>query len=398
LTTPQNRTVDRAKHAKLARQIRKLNAQMNEPNTIWFVDDENTQEALIREYMLVAPLERILSMVKAGDIPKNHHTYGSPLTLAAELGLFDLIKPLHALGCSPDDEGSDGWNALSQAFLYSQVDPTAKTVLNLIDIGAKLNGRGTLLRRAAEESGPHVVRALLARGRDVNEHDALPDGSGDSPLLAALRSAAHENVRRAIDVIKELLAAGADPNAVCTCYPRGDSEDAGSNATHEVLPVHRLAKITRISPSDADELVHVLVEHGMELNHRYGHLHHPLTICAREGNDVMARALLEHGATADLAVRDRSSKYFVETADYLPLASIDLFAMSSMPRSTDFLIENRQADPEHIRANGSKLIHAVKDIATREVLSSAITAKIIGRELGGAPTASAAPRKTNLSL
>jgi ankyrin repeat protein len=394
---PQNRRIDLLLANSLARKIRKVSARLNNLNEAWFESTDDEHEQLIRQFFTAAPAHRVIALVEQGHVPFTHKAYGSPLGLAAELGLYDLIKPLYTLGCSHSVENEYQNNALLEALDNSYLDLSAQTVLELLDIGAEIGSGRRVLAHAAGTSGAHVVRALLQRGADPNETDQY--SPNDPALLAVLRAAKERalGLDSIVPVVRELLNAGADPNLPCWTAFRAN-EDATCGQNHEVLPAQMLTQIWRLPRADTRELVRMLVAHGMELNHQHAHLHHPLTLCIRDQNDFMALCMLELGADPSLATRHKLKRYSVENLETVRPPAFELFAMQGMAACTNFMIEKTGADPAHLLPDGTPLVDAVADEPTRAVLCSAITAKSIGQHLRGDDQSQNRPRKSEFTL
>jgi ankyrin repeat protein len=138
------------------------------------------------------------------------------------------------------------------------------------------------LHIAAYNADVDLVLELLDAGHDPNEYDQ----GGYTPLLwAAFRGA----VGHQLPVIEVLISAGADVNAVTRA---GDS-----------------SALMLVAQAGNDVLVRALVEHGAEVNRAADEVT-PLMVAARGGNAQIVRTLLELGADPTF----RTGKY--TAADY----------------------------------------------------------------------------------
>ena len=149
------------------------------------------------------------------DVNSMTGTRETPLTLAAENGLKDMVQLLLDKGAEPNKPDQDGDTPLHTAAYLGYKD----MVLLLLNRGADPNmadrGGHSPLHVAAREGYKDVVLLLLNRGADPN----MEDRGGDSPLYGAATEG-HK------DVVLLLLDKGADPNM----------------ADHGVSPLHGAAK------------------------------------------------------------------------------------------------------------------------------------------------------------
>lgn len=132
------------------------------------------------------------------------------LMLAAGRGDLELVKLLLQAGADPNAAGGVAHVGFFTP-LTMALNRANKNRLEVIDAliagGALLNPPASFpespLDRAIAENDIEMVRALLKRGSDVNWEDAI----GHTPLVTAISIG-----ERNVEVIKLLLAAGADPN------------------------------------------------------------------------------------------------------------------------------------------------------------------------------------------
>lgn len=264
----------------------------------------------------------VRALVAAGaDMSALDEIGRSALHIAAGYGNADTVKELVALGADPNARTNAGLTPLhytedpesAQALIAAGADPNARDergrtplhhllaladldskgavsdypafVKVLLDAGANPNARsevlgfsGTLLHEAAESRHAElaeVVKMLLAAGADLNQRE-----NGDTPFDRAVYSGHLESTRA-------LIAAGADPKA-----PNEDGRtplhqaarggntaavrlliDAGAavdaRTTRGVTPLHEAARIwSRLAAGDYLGSVQILTAAGANPNVR----------------------------------------------------------------------------------------------------------------------------------
>lgn len=132
-------------------------------------------------------------------------------------GDHEALERYLAEGGDPDeedpDEASGGGTPLFFAAMDDDTGPS--TIRLLLAWGAKVDRMTrfgwTGLHAAAQTKSPRCVAALIAGGADVNLQKA--DFTGEYPLHEATKSSSEEEGSNAIECVRLLLAAGADPNA-----------------------------------------------------------------------------------------------------------------------------------------------------------------------------------------
>jgi uncharacterized protein len=200
-----------------------------------------------------APIvERLL---KAGASPNAASVVGeTPLMIAAHTGNAAVVSQLLAHGAAHNAAESNlGQTALMRAVAENHLEVVRTLLAAGADARARSKNRFTPLLFAAQQGNIEIARLLIAGGADVNE--AAPDGiAGDTnaarsfkpdteaaALLVAIdsqheamaafllerganpnlqgagRTALHSAVQQAMpELVKALLARGADPNAPLT--------------------------------------------------------------------------------------------------------------------------------------------------------------------------------------
>jgi ankyrin repeat protein len=144
------------------------------------------------------------------------------LMWAAAEGHTAVVQALVAAGAGPGARSSAGYTALMFAARQGHLD----TVRALVDAGADPNVASKdglpVLMLAIDQLRYEVAGLLLDRGARPN----TPNKQGDTALHRAVRGRAPTRRRRAFDealsadLLKQLLARGADPNARTPKAPR----------------------------------------------------------------------------------------------------------------------------------------------------------------------------------
>jgi ankyrin repeat protein len=166
----------------------------------------------------------------------------------------------------------------------------------LLEAGAKVNalersGEAPLFY-AANAGSVEMARELIAHGADVNSTEAYY-----TPLAAA-------TLRGHLDVVKLLLAKGADPNL----SGRGDRQTPVLVA---VNPVSRRAV--------HDEILRVLIEAKADVNAVNKEGDTPLTLAVESRRAATVKMLLDAGASVAVQNRNKESPFrLVTTQGYAP--------------------------------------------------------------------------------
>jgi ankyrin repeat protein len=197
----------------------------------------------------------VARLLSAGANPNVASVVGeTPLMIAAHTGNAAVVAQLLSRGAPHDaTEASLGQTALMRAVVENHADVVRALLAAGADATARSKNRFTSLLFAAQQGNIEIARLLIDAGADVNE--AAPDGiAGDTntnrafkpdteaaALLVAIdsqheamarflldrganpnlhgagRTALHSAVQQAMpELVKALLARGADPNARLT--------------------------------------------------------------------------------------------------------------------------------------------------------------------------------------
>ena len=148
-------------------------------------------------------------LLQAGAEPNASLPSGETVLMAAaRTGNVDVIRALRTRGADVNArESTKGQTAL----MWAVAEGHLEVVRTLIDNGARIDARSdggfTPLLFSAREDRIAMVKLLLERGADVNKQDE----AGETPLLVA-------TVRGHVDIAKLLLERGADPNGGTAGY------------------------------------------------------------------------------------------------------------------------------------------------------------------------------------
>jgi ankyrin repeat protein len=197
----------------------------------------------------------VTRLLQAGAKPDVASVVGeTPLMLAAHTGNSAVVSQLLSHGAPHDAaETSLGQTALMRAVAENHLDVVRTLLAAGADPRARSKNRFTSLLFAAQQGNMEIARLLIAAGADVNEaapdgiagdtnagrsfkpdteaaallvaidsqHEAMArfllDSGADPNLHGAGRTALHSAVQQAMpDLVRALLARGADPNARLT--------------------------------------------------------------------------------------------------------------------------------------------------------------------------------------
>ncbi|MBA3354809.1 MAG: ankyrin repeat domain-containing protein [Pyrinomonadaceae bacterium] len=153
-------------------------------------------------------IQTVRALLKRGVPVNKKDAIGvTALMLAAEAGHVEVIKALLVAGADPNAAGGIAHGPIFSVMTMA-MNSSNKNRMEVIDTliagGARMNPAGgspvAPLVYAIEGCDVVMITALLKRGADVN-------WNGGEPLVAAVTNAYPE-----VEIVKVLLAAGADPN------------------------------------------------------------------------------------------------------------------------------------------------------------------------------------------
>jgi ankyrin repeat protein len=301
-------------------------------------------------------------LIKAGADAKAKNRYGvSPLSLACTNGSAAMIEKLLTAGADPNAALPEGESPLMTAARTGKADAVQALIKHGANVNAKEEWRGqTALMWAAAEGHAEAVKVLLQAGADIharskilpllrNPYETVPakadtkpaDGTPADPKPAAAAKAARAPrptdftpflfaVRGGhIEVVKVLLAAGANPNeeladgtsalvlaAMNGRYELGlvlldhdarpNSAGSGFTALHQVAwtrrpNIHKTPAAVPTGKLDSLAFAKALVAHGADVNARE----------TKEPNDGNLGKLKRIGATPFLLAAKSSDAEFM---------------------------------------------------------------------------------------
>ena len=320
-------------------------------------DDRDTADLLIRagaevnatNDLGVTPLSlaclngsaaMVETLLKAGADPNAAAVSGeTPLLPAARVGNVDVVRLLLAHGADVTAaEASRAQTALMLAVAENHTEVARVLIENGADVTVRSTNRFTPLLFAAQQGNVDTARLVLAAGADVNE--SAPDGiAGDtnasalfkpdtdaSALLVAIdsdheelaaflleqgadpnhhgagRTALHSATQRAMpELVKTLLAHGADPNARLEKCAGSPSRGQGGNSVPRCKRMPLLSRFIGLLNGLAPTVIGAT----------------PFWLAASYGDVEIMRILVDGGADPLLTSDDRTTPLMVAAgADY----------------------------------------------------------------------------------
>ncbi len=153
-------------------------------------------------------IQTVRALIRRGAAVNKKDAIGATaLMLAAEAGHVEVVKALLAAGADPNAAGGIAHGPIFSVMTMA-MNSSNKNRMEVIDTliagGARMNPAGGFpaapLVYAVQGCDVMMIGALLERGADVN-------WDGGAPLVAAVTNGNPE-----VEIVKILLAAGADPN------------------------------------------------------------------------------------------------------------------------------------------------------------------------------------------
>ena len=281
----------------------------------------------------------VVEMLLAAGADPNAAVPGSGETIlmtAARTGSVPVVKALLARGAKVEaTEAAFGEDAL----MWAAHEDHGDVVRVLIEAGANVNARSaptayarkqlgqsvlplgawTPLMYAARQNAAKAARALLDGGADIN----LTDPNGTTALVFAI-------INTHYDLAALLLERGADPNIADT---------SGMAALYAAVDMHTLGWAHgRAAPAPPDpgerdsvEIVRLLLARGADPNASLKRpkiqRHHtpgdpglgegstPIMRAAKTGDVTLMRVLLEHGADPTLKQKDQTTLLMLAAGD-----------------------------------------------------------------------------------
>jgi ankyrin repeat protein len=321
------------------------------------------------------------------------------LMAAARTGNPDLVRVLIARGA--DVNATEKWRGQT-ALMWAISEKHLPVVRLLLDAGAEVKTKTTKgftpFLFAVRGGDFAIVRALLAAGADANE----AAGDGTTALAVAIVNAHFE-------LASLLLDHGADPN----------TDMPGGTALHAVTRTRNYEYGTVVRPAaeqtgalDALDLVRLLLARGANPNAqivkalpRQGGFDNnylrlgsatPFLLAARSGDHTLMRLLVEHGADPSLATAENVTPLMVAAgAGYVQGQSVS--APSDRLEAVKLLLE-LGADIHATTKTGETAMHGAATGGVSEIveLLAARGAKLDAKDKDGTtPLAIADGTKSN---
>lgn len=291
-----------------------------------------------------------------------------PFISAVNGGNVQVIRLLLEHGADPTFHLKDGSTAIHAA-ISAEKNPaeSLEEVLKCeeLDVNEKIvdenNNAYTALHLASEVGDPRMIRALLARGAEIN----APASKMSTPLIIACE---HNKVEAAIELIKHgadvtlcsedgttalhiasayslelvklLIEKGADVNATTTT---GDLQGA--------TPLHIACEFGQT------EIVKLLLENKANVNCRLYNGQPPLINACKSGVYEIVEALLKHGADAKLTSAGNTS------ALHVAVMTGSLEIVKLLLETSDINLQNEE---------GNTALHIAYGVQNHEIISELI--------------------------
>jgi uncharacterized protein len=239
-------------------------------------------------------------LIRAGANVKAATRYGvMPLSIASANGNAAMIERLLAAGADPNAALPEGETPLMAAAGTGNVAAVKTLLAHGADVNARERARGqSALMWAAADGHAAAVQTLVEAGGDIHARSK----GRFTPLLFAVR-------RGATDVVRVLLAAGADVN---------ETVQGAAFSTGVAGPTEDSTSVTGLAIINGQfDIAMLLLEHGANPNapDSRGSLLHALAWMRRPGSGTgptppegvgdsldLARALLKRGANPNARV------------------------------------------------------------------------------------------------
>lgn len=267
-TNPSSEEIDNYIANNMDNNINKLSPVYGVKKTLLYtaVQSKNTQlvQALLSKNGLQV------------DLGQTQPTANTPLLLAVEMGLLDIVTLLCKNGANKEAKDKDGDTALVLALRMKRPDIAKYLINNGSDCKALDKQQRTPLHIAAKEDLIEVVQALITKKVEINQFDE----TGNTPLHLA---AAHNSD---IDLVKLLIQNGANVNAHKPNKPHWTPLYAGLS-----------------SRASNNDLILALLNAGARADSPHSDGYTPLYIAAEMGySDQIIQALIKSGADVNYTI------------------------------------------------------------------------------------------------
>lgn len=171
-------------------------------------------------------------LIAAGaEIESRHRDGRTPLLIATKSNRIEAARALIAAGADVNAVDDIGDSAYLYAGAEGLVEILELTLANGADLAATNRFGGTALIPAAEKGHPEAVRMLIAAGVAVDHINNLGWTALQEAVVLGDGGAVH------LDIVGQLLAAGADPNIADRegRTPLRNAEDRNQTAIADLL-------------------------------------------------------------------------------------------------------------------------------------------------------------------
>ncbi|KAM0265401.1 hypothetical protein ACHAQJ_000243 [Trichoderma viride] len=300
-----------------------------------------------------------LLLDRGADINAKGGEFGTALQAASCYCSRDLVQLLLDRGADINAKGGEFGTALQAASYYCN----RNLAQLLLDRGAKVNANGgkfgTALQAALSFFDRDLVQLLVDRGADVNANGGLY-GSCLQIACAHIYGYAPPALEGCMEMIRTLLQRGADPLMHRGQYPS---------------PFHSAAVSFGLPIYTYDTLLHLLLEHGAEVNlvdDKQGTaLHYVLSLVQDSPNRWQdgfetwwigrIRFLLEHDADANLNVGEHGSPLHVACAIQYDCESLRTYSFENGEQLRD-RIDRRGVIMNLMTKGAETLLNKCRDI------------------------------------
>lgn len=227
--------------------------------------------------------------------------YRTPLMLAANLGLSQIVKLLLANGAATDIVTQYGETALHLAVIERHLSVVKLLIENNVNLEVVTNLNVSAIHFASKSKDVAMLTLLLRSGAEIDSYEkaqlclglavdacdleliSLCMKQGASPnvrLSVCGQTALHRAVRRGRkELVELLLQMGADPNSA--------TEDCGETPLH----------VAAYGEAENEDLMKLLIRHGADVDAIFEQCHWTaLTMVMENGHEGCTRLLLDNGA------------------------------------------------------------------------------------------------------
>ena len=281
-------------------------------DTISYFPSRSLSKARLQNILCVAQL-LLDHGVDVNALDMDHTT---ALHLASSYGSLEIAQFLLDHGAKADVENVLGQTPLhlvsqSRSYFVLENPNVAQLLLEFgVDANAQDKDQATPLHFACSFEKFEIALVLLAHGAEVNVHDA----NGQTPLHRVAKGSSHHIL--SLPIVQQLLERGADVNArdsdqetplhfasymskseITQVLLEHGAEPDARNVDGQT-PLHRVSQSSSLKEFEDSASAWQLLERGVDVNARDKDQATPLHLASYQGNDNVAKALLNRGAWA----------------------------------------------------------------------------------------------------